>query len=142
MKGITDKVAYDLGRIGMSDRLHDLGSSPDPLPLYKDLDFILLLSREDPFPLAAVENGLLGKPCILFDGSCGTQRFIENGENGIVVPYLDIDGMAEAIYWLCSDREKCRLMGKRFQETLTSHYQQWRTNDEIIKLLRQVGKER
>ena len=138
MEGVSKKVKYDLGRIGMKDKLHDMGSVNDPLSLYMNLDFLLVLSREDPFPLAVVENGLLGKPCILFDGSCGTQRFIKDGENGIIVPYLDIDGMANAIHQLCEDREKRLDMGRKFKETLTNHYRQFRTNDEIIKLLLQI----
>lgn len=138
IEGISKKVFYDLGRIGMRDKLQDFGSVSDPLPEYHKLDFLLMLSREDPFPLAVLENGLLGKPCILFDGSCGTQRFIKDGENGIIVPYLDIDGVANAIYQLCEDREKRLDMGRKFQETLTNHYHQFRTNDEIIKLLLQI----
>ncbi|MBR4366464.1 MAG: glycosyltransferase family 4 protein [Bacteroidaceae bacterium] len=141
MEGISKKVEYDLARIGMSDKVRNLGSQPDPLPLYLNLDFLLVLSREDPFPLAVVENGLLGKPSILFDGSCGTQRFINNGVNGVIVPYMDIDGMAKAIYHLCQDREARVSMGQKFQKTLSDHYQHARTNDEIIKLLYQIGKD-
>lgn len=139
IEGITKKIYYDLDRIGMKDKIQNFGSVSDPLPLYHPLDFLIMLSREDPFPLALVENGLLSKPCILWEGSTGTQRFIENGVNGLVVPYLDIDAMANAIYLLSKDTERRLSMGKKFQSTLMRHYEKAETNSEIIKVLTDIG---
>lgn len=63
-----------------------------------------MTSKEDPFPLVCIEVGMMGKPIICFDKATGTQEVIENG-GGQIVPYLNVDKMAEAIVKYYYDRD-------------------------------------
>lgn len=129
---------YDIKQTGLDDKFVDLGSHDNPIPLFKEVDFTLMLSRFDSFGLGVMECGLLGKPTILFDGCCGVQKFIENEVSGIVVPYFDIDGIVQAILKLYDSPEKRMEMGKRFQQNLLDYYQKNDTNDIIIKHLQEL----
>ena len=129
------RVEYDIRRLGMADRLRFIEPLADPISAYTDMDLLLVLSREESFSLVVVEFGLLGKPVIIFDGSCGVQHFLKNEQDAIIVPYLDIDGIAEAIYMLSQDREKCRQLGENLRKVMRNHYLQTDTNEEIIKIL-------
>ena len=129
------RVEYDIRRLGLADRLRFIAPLADPISVFTDMDMLLVLSREESFSLVVAEFGLLGKPVILFDGSCGVQYFLKNEQNAIIVPYLDIDGIVEAIYRLSQDRERCRQLGENLRNVMRNHYLQTDTNEEIIKIL-------
>ena len=95
----------------------------------------LMLSREESFSLVVLELGLLGRPSVLFEGSCGIQHFIQNNVNSILVPYLDTDAVVDALYRLYTDRDMCFRLGQQLKDVLTDYYTTVNTNDEIIRLL-------
>ena len=60
-------------------------------------DVFSLVSREDAFPLAFMEAAAVGVPTVCFDGAVeGGCEFVE-ADAGRVVPYLDLDAMAERV---------------------------------------------
>jgi glycosyltransferase involved in cell wall biosynthesis len=61
-------------------------------------------SREDPFPLVCIEMGLLGIPIVCFEKATGTAEVLSNG-GGKIIPYLDIESMAETIVFYYSNQE-------------------------------------
>ena len=62
--------------------------------IYLSLDIFLLTSREDPFPLAAIDAGILGMPIFCFDKATGIAEVVDSS---FVVPYLDVEEMANRI---------------------------------------------
>jgi hypothetical protein len=60
-----------------------------------------LTSREDPFPLAAIDAGMLGLPIFCFDQATGISEVIDSR---CVVPYLDIETMCQSILSVVNDR--------------------------------------
>lgn len=93
---------HDAVRADVADRLLFVGAQPHPLDYFAIFDAFAMVSREDPFPLVALEAASLGKPVITFDRSGGTREFVQS-DAGIVVPYLDIDAMATAVHRLRDD---------------------------------------
>ncbi len=82
-------------------------------------NLFILTSREDPFPLAAIEAGLLGLPIVCFQKATGIAEVI-NKE--CTIPYLDVDKMASKIIELLHDKTKREQLGeenKLYFETLT-----------------------
>lgn len=74
-------------------------------------DVFVLLSREDAFPLVALEAASLGKPIICFKDSGGIPDFVGN-DAGIVVDYLDIEKFASAIIELKNNASLKKNMGE------------------------------
>ena len=76
----------------------------NPLPenYFKNFDVFLLTSREDPFPLVAIEVGKSGIPIICFENATGTSEILING-GGFIVPYIDIVSIAEKLILYYND---------------------------------------
>lgn len=86
----------DLRKLNLSDTVSFVGEQNSPSDYYQDFDVFVMTSREDPFPLVCIEVGLMGKPIVSFRQATGTNEFLEQS-GGYIVPYLDIEAMAEKI---------------------------------------------
>lgn len=73
-----------------------VGETDDPGSFFRQFDLFLMTSREDPFPLVCIESGQLSVPILCFAGATGTQEVLVNG-GGKIIPYMDIQSMAETI---------------------------------------------
>jgi glycosyltransferase involved in cell wall biosynthesis len=86
----------DIDKLEIGSNVHFLAHTHTPHDIVKVMDVFALTSRSDSFPLAAIEAGLLGVPIVCFEKASGIQEIIQQG-GGEVVPYLDIQKMADAI---------------------------------------------
>ena len=89
--------------LGVSERVHFIGATTDPLPFFGAADAVILPSIYDPFPNAVLEGMACGLPAIVSDG-CGARELIENGVNGWVCGVGDVAGFAAAINWVIEVR--------------------------------------
>ncbi len=110
----------DLEKAGLGNRVSFLGEREDPVNVIKDFDLFLLCSREDPFPLAAIEVAMLGKPVICFEGATGTEEVLKNG-GGEIVPYLDTGEMAQKIIEYYKDPHKFSADGNKAMELFAAY---------------------
>lgn len=98
-------VSNDIEKLELSESVSFLGEDDNYQNYFSDFDLFLLTSREDAFPLVAVEAGLAGLPIICFENSTGIAEHIQN-KGGFVVPYLDIEEMAKKIIHYYDNQEK------------------------------------
>lgn len=96
------RLRYDAEVMGIADHMTFPGATSSHLPYLSQFDIFVLPSREDPFPLVALDAATLGLPLVCFDNGGGAPEFVET-DTGFVVPYLDVDGMAQAILELVGD---------------------------------------
>ncbi|MCQ8130036.1 glycosyltransferase family 4 protein [Methylomonas rivi] len=93
------QLLYDISHLSLVKTVKITGQLEEPWPYYAASDLFVLTSREDAFPQVALEAAMLGIPCVCFDGVSGVRDFI-NDKTGSLVPYLDIEQMAnEIIYY-------------------------------------------
>lgn len=104
------QLLHDLKKSGIHDSVHFIGVRNNPFDYYNVFDVFALVSREDPFPLVMLEAASLGKPIICFDEAGGAKEFVQD-DCGFVVPYLDIENMAERILYLVEDRILLKKLG-------------------------------
>ncbi|MDG4549491.1 MAG: glycosyltransferase [Candidatus Contendobacter sp.] len=97
------------------------GVKEQVVPYFSQFDVFLLSSREDPFPLVCLEAGALEKPVICFEKAGGAPDLVED-DGGFVVPYLDVDGAARALYRLFHEPDLTKNMGKRISEKVRGQY--------------------
>ena len=89
----------DLRGLGLEGQVHFIGARPNPLDYFQAFDLFAMVSREDPFPLVCLEVASLGTPLVCFATAGGIPELVE-GDCGFVLPYLDVDAMAEAVLML------------------------------------------
>ena len=116
-----------------------LENTPQSRRYYYCGDIFLLSSREDPFPLVALEAADAGLPIVCFEGAGGMPSFV--GEDaGVTVPYEKIRLAAEAILELASNHDKVKLLGeqarKKVRERHTTPIAAKKIANRIIDLLK------
>jgi glycosyltransferase involved in cell wall biosynthesis len=87
---------------------------------YQKLDIFVVTSREDPYPVVALEAALFGMPILCWNRGTGTRELVEQGA-GITVDYLDINAMADAVLELKNDPERREKLGEKACELAKEH---------------------
>ena len=83
----------------------------DPSVFYEASDLLFLSSREDPYPLVVLEAALRERPVVCQENSGGAVDFVARGA-GLVVRYLDIDALGDAVLTILSDAALASAMGR------------------------------
>ena len=87
---------------------------------YAESSMLVMSSHYEGFPMVMIEAMACGLPAVCFDFKCGPRDIIAQGENGLIVPDGDIEGLADALVRLMKDDELRKKMGenaKRVVET-------------------------
>ncbi len=110
-----EKSALDeaIERHGLSGRVRFLGQHADPRRLFPAGQIFLLSSREDPFPLVALEAADAGLPVVCFADAGGMPHFVGTEECGIIVPFADTLAAAAAVRKLAADESLRAQLGER-----------------------------
>ncbi len=83
---------------------------------YLESSIFVLSSRFEGFGLVLIEAMACGLPSVAFDCPFGPKEIISNGENGILVKYLDIEELAEKINYLIENESIRIKMGEMARE--------------------------
>lgn len=121
-KGLcAEQVFYDVNKLELTKFIRFLGIQKNPLDYFAACDVFALVSREDPFPLVCLEAASVGKPIVCFDEAGGEKEFVEN-DCGIVVPYLDLEEMANQIVYLFKSPELCGHLGEKGKQKVKERH--------------------
>jgi len=104
--GAVQRLEHDARLLGLSAKMRFTGEVAKPVDYFAAADVFAMTSREDPYPLVCLEAAAVAKPIICFAGAGGMPEFVE-ADCGFVVPYLDIESMANRVITLL-DRPDCR----------------------------------
>ncbi|PJI41927.1 glycosyltransferase [Ferrovibrio sp.] len=108
--GIGSNLQDLVEELGLTQRVHWLGSVKDIPSLLTAGNVALLASHEEGFSNAIIEYMASGLPAIVTDVG-GNAEAIEHGKTGFVVPAKDSAGMADAILELALNAARRREMG-------------------------------
>ncbi len=112
----THRRTYErrLASRGLRDRVHFVGLvRPTEVPyLLNGFDILLHASAWEGLPRAIVQGLLMEVPAVSFDND-GAPEVVIPGETGILVPYGDTQGLADAVVELADDSDRRRAMGRR-----------------------------
>ncbi len=115
------RLRYDSEQAGVAEHLRLIDVQADLSAGYAAADVFALLSREDPFPLVCLEAAAAGKPIVCFADAGGMPEFVES-DSGIVVPFLDLAAMAEALAHLYEDPSERDRFGARALEKVRERH--------------------
>jgi len=95
---------------------------------YQNSSICIISSRYEGFPMVIVESMACGVPCVAFDCPFGPRNIIRDGEDGILVEYLNSQALAESICKLIEDQELRKKMGAAARRNIIRFSQ-----DEVMK---------
>lgn len=85
---------------------------------YQESSICVMSSRYEGFPMVLVEAMASGVPCVAFDCPFGPRNIIRNGEDGLLIDYLNTKALADGICRLIEDKELRSAMGCRARENI------------------------
>lgn len=123
-------IEQDRDAAGLGELVEFAGETSDPVARFAELDLFVLTSREDAYPLVCLEAASVGVPVVCFDTggmpelvTGSVDRMVADpraepdltpGEPcGVVVPYPDVEAMADAVVELLDDPERAAALGAR-----------------------------
>jgi glycosyltransferase involved in cell wall biosynthesis len=101
---------HEARHLGVDDVVRFVGGQHRPGDWFGVLDAFALTSREDAYPLAALEAVSASVPLVTFDTG-GIVELVGDGEHGVVVPYPDTAAFADALAGLAEDDDARRALG-------------------------------
>ncbi len=116
-----DWVHSDVYRAGLTDKVFFVGPREDTRRYFYAADIFLHLARLDPFPCVVLEAMAARLPVILFDETIGSTEVVRD-DAGIVVPFLDMFGVNDALSALVNDVEKREMMGRCGRERIEQSF--------------------
>jgi glycosyltransferase involved in cell wall biosynthesis len=123
---------------GLSKHVTFLGMKDNPREYLACGDIFLLSSREDPFPLVALEAADCGLPIVCFAETGGIPDFVGD-DAGFVAPREDLNAMAEKLIELAKHEELRLKLGERAREKLLSRFTVEQTTPHILSVCRKVA---
>ncbi len=97
----------------------------------KEARALLLPSRTDSFGIVLLESWLHGRPVIAANAG-GIPAVVDDGQNGILVPYGDVQALAEAVRLLVQDSQLNQEMGEKGYQKLMARYT-WEAVTDIVE---------
>lgn len=122
---------------GMSGSVEFLPTTKDVQAMYRQASIYAMSSRFEGLPLVLIEAQSMGLPIVSFDCLTGPAEIVDNGRNGILVPPLDVDALAEALLSLMHDDRR----RKEFSDnalTAASRFDYGKIVGQWEKLLREI----
>lgn len=116
---LKQQLLYDAKKLNIQDKITWIAPTPKAVELINSMDYFLLCSREDPFPLVMLEAALCQKPIFTFKNTGGGDEFVEE-DAGFRANYLDVNAMAKIID--SASLEETQTLGKNAQAKVLQNY--------------------
>jgi glycosyltransferase involved in cell wall biosynthesis len=97
------------------------GRRQDAAELVKGFEFSILGSSEESLPNALMESMAAGVP-VVSTRVGGVPELVDDGEQGLLVPFGDVEAMAKAISWMLDHPDERRRMGDSGRQRITSKF--------------------
>ncbi len=119
--GIQSQLQQQIEAAALADHVYFLGSRRDLPALLELSDIGLLVSHQEGFSNAVLENMAVGLPMIVTDVG-GNAEAVRHNETGLVVPANDPEQLAEAIVRLSSDPMARARFGEAGRHRVQDHF--------------------
>ncbi len=136
--GFARQLRRDARGFGIEERVHFLPQTGEPKRFFAGLDLFCLSSREDPFPLVAVEAGAQGVPIVCFAGAGGAPELVGN-DAGVALPWGDVAAMGRALASLGRDAGFREQLGRGAQSRVRALCDVERSAARVVEILKRVA---
>lgn len=113
-----ERLAADLG---LGQHVVFAGRRKDAAELVKEFDFSILGSSEESFPNALMESMAAAVP-VISTRVGGVTELVDDRVHGLLVPFGDVEAMAEAITWMVDHPDERRQMGDAGRKRIGANF--------------------
>lgn len=117
----TRELVKDIEKRGLSRRVHLPGRVGNMQDWYARATIFVLSSRFEGMPNALIEAMAAGRAAVAFDCPTGPGELITDGENGLLVPSTDRDGLLAAVRNLACDDARRATIAARARGICKTH---------------------
>lgn len=117
----------------MSDYLFRSSFRTDVPELLNTIDVYCLPSLWEGLSIALLEAMAMEK-AIIATPTDGTCELIHNGENGLIIPFNDVQALADAIVTFAKSPERCKKYGTAARSLVEKRYNAKHVSEEVTKL--------
>lgn len=116
-----DSLRSLTNRLGLDDVVRFCGFVDDILPVFREMDFLVLSSRSEGMPVVVLEawSQQLG---VVATRVGGIPEMIEDGRDGLLVNSEDIQGLSQKILWGLTHVDEMSQFGVRGYELVKERY--------------------
>jgi glycosyltransferase involved in cell wall biosynthesis len=114
-------MLHDYEQLKLKPNVSFVANTADSEPYFLAADSFVLTSRDDPFPCVIHEAMACAVPIVAFAGAGGASEALVDS-CGILVPYLSVEAMAEAVTFILQYPDNFLAMGKKAEERVRSVY--------------------
>jgi glycosyltransferase involved in cell wall biosynthesis len=114
--------------------LEYLGEALDVRPLLAKCSVYVLPSYHEGMPRTILEAMAMGRPIITTDVP-GCRQTVTPGENGYLVPKMDIDALVERMIWFLEHSERCQTMGASSRRMAEERFDVVKINAKLLGIL-------
>jgi len=104
-------MAREAANLGLESRILQLGNRPDPGDLLSASDLMLMTSRTEGVPAAAIEAAMAGIPVVAY-ATGGIAEAVQDGATGLLAPPGDAGALTDHILRLLHEDDARRRMGR------------------------------
>jgi N-acetyl-alpha-D-glucosaminyl L-malate synthase BshA len=105
----------------LNDRVRCPGFKRDVYQYLRCASVFALSSELEGAPLSLLEAMSCGLPVVATDVG-GISEIVSDGENGVLVPFGDIDAFADKLYAILTDRTLASKLGKHARDTIVNRH--------------------
>jgi len=130
--GTRGKLQEQIDGLGLEKNIRFMGVTPSLQHEMQNYSIYAMTSETECFPMVLLEALSVGLPVISCDAPTGPRHIITDGEDGIVVPYKNLDIFTQKLEKLMTDENLRRKVGAKGRENVQRFaidkvMQQWRT---------------
>lgn len=90
--------------------------------LYKKIDVLVLASIDDPMPVVATENLMLGN-VVLCSTNTGTSYYLENMKNGFVFKSGNVNDLKNKLIYIIKNKNQLKDIGQRGRKVFEKYFE-------------------
>jgi len=124
--------------LGVADRILFTGQRDDPLAALRAMNVVVNCSENEPFGRVLLEAMACRRPVVAFR-SGAVPEIVVDGSTGLLVPFGDTTGMAEAIFDLVRDHTRAEAYGEAGRHRVAANFALEASTKAIASIYLELG---
>ena len=133
----TDEFGHAAYALARDPQIRFIGEKENFFDYFLIGSAFFLSSREDPYPLVALEAADAGLPIVCFAEAGGIPDFVTNS-CGRTVPLEDIEAAAQALTEILTNRDLSESLGRAARNSVRIKHDAVGSSEQVLSILKQV----